>query len=132
MTFQPGRRIHRLVFDEDTIFPGLELRVHGITVDEWTRGLSLRESVDLLMARLVEWNWVDDNGDPVPLTPEGFASLDMGDMYQLARQWMAAVTVRRSGDPLDLPASPDQADRTPDPEFEASMPMDAASSNNSD
>lgn len=129
MTFKPGPRVHKISFDDDTVYPGLTMRTYGITVDEWTAGITLKEAVEMFLDRLVEWNWETDDG-PVPATRQGVGSLDMGDIYQLARVWMSEVTWGRAAVPLgETPADPDGP--APDPEFEAEMPMQPLPANGS-
>ena len=89
-TFNPGPRVRRIEFDDTTPFPGLWMRVGGMSFDEWL-DLKVGEAVKLFADRLLEWNWVDDTGEPVPCTREGVGSLDASDVATVVSAWSDRV-----------------------------------------
>jgi hypothetical protein len=54
--------------------------------------------------QLVEWDWVDDDDQPVPLTAEGLLSRDPVDVQHVIRVYMAAVRGTPAA-PLSGPSS---------------------------
>lgn len=123
--FNPGTRIRRLEFADDTQFPGLWMRVEGMTFREWLDVKTLDELAGLLGARLVEWNWVDDNDQPVPATKEGLDSLDAADVRTLVQLYHDRVAEVHPAPLGSGPITP------PDPDLEASIDMQPVSANSS-
>lgn len=118
--FNPGPRVRRIEFDDTTPFPGLVIRVGGLTLDEWVGLGRVSDAADLFAERLVEWNWENSDG-AVPPTREGFGQLDVSDARTLIASWVDNVAeVRR--DPL-AGAAGNGTGPPPDPELEAGMPM---------
>ncbi len=131
MGFQRTPRIRRMTFDEGSDFPGLVMKIGGLSLDEW-HSLKYPEAFDLFADRLMEWNWEDENGGPVPPTREGVGSLDAEDMRTLIGVWADTVATRRVVDPLlvtvdDGTSQPStngsSGAGTPDTSFEGSIPM---------
>lgn len=116
-----------MVFDSDTDFDGLVMRVGGVTVAEWGE-LKMSDAPTLFGERLVEWNWVDDDGDPVPASPEGVGSLDAGDVRTLVRLWLDHVAEVRPKFPLLAAAAVNGHAPPADPGFEAGIPTGPPSS----
>lgn len=46
---------------------------------------------DTLGDALIEWNFEDEAGEPVPATPEGLRSLDLDFVTMLSMEWVEAV-----------------------------------------
>ena len=119
-------RVRHIVFDEDTEFPGLDMRAHGLTVAEWQAPDSWTENFELFADKLIEWNLEGPDGAPIEPTMEGMAGIDVGALKAIVLTWVQHSTgVWRS--PLDSMASLDsgEPDSGPDLDMEASIPMGA-------
>ena len=117
--YQPGPiRVRKISYGDDTEFPGLWLRVGGLTIDEWTEATT-ESVIALFIDRLVEWNWVDEHGDPVPTTAEGVGRLDAAAVRTLAMDWL-----RRAADLLPLGRTAATATVSSNGAMESTLPMD--------
>lgn len=130
MGYDPDRRVHRIEFDDDTVFPGLVFRAHGVTVDEYFQGISRASAVRLFRERLIEWNWGAPGADLVPVE-SNIGDVDMGDLWMLSAVWLAEVTVGRAAAPLAAAPDSESGGATtgdqpppPDPGFEAGIPTE--------
>ena len=53
-----------------------------------------------------EWNLVDENDQPVPVSGDAFIEEDPGFVFQIVRQWTEAYIARtRVSDPLETPSN---------------------------
>lgn len=124
-------RTRRIVFDDDTEFPGLELEAHGLTVGEWQDQMARWPDVfEMFGERLISWNLEVGEGrkaTKVPPSMDGFKLVEVDALKAIILEWVDACTgVYRSG-PLD----PDPSSGGPnadelDQEMEASIPMNGA------
>ncbi|HEX7134079.1 MAG TPA: hypothetical protein VF228_15995 [Iamia sp.] len=92
--FRRSTRIpRRITFDDDHhVFPGLEMRIHGLTVGEWLEW-TFGDLFAAFCDRLIEWNWVDDDtGEPLATTKEALTEIDSADMATLLAEWRKRVT----------------------------------------
>ena len=123
MGYRLTPRARHILFEDDTDFPGLDMRAHGITLGEWQE-LKFPAAFDLFADRLIEWNLEDERGNPVPPTREGVRSVDAGVVKAILFNWVDHSTgVFRS--PLDDDTGGGQGSDPPDPAIEATIPMDA-------
>ena len=84
----------------------------------------IEKGIDILGGKLISWNLVDENGDPVPATREGVSQQDI----ELIEALTSALTrnMRVADSPLERPLnggrpSPEEAER------ELSIPMEPLS-----
>lgn len=104
---RPAKRF-RLTFDESHELHGLEVVTKSVPIgviltvmraagSGMTRKPTVEdvESVstlfDTLGDALLEWNYEDDDGEPVPATAEGLRSLDLDFVTMLSMEWVEAV-----------------------------------------
>ena len=85
-----GLRVRKIVF-EDGEMAGLEMRVAGITVDEYLETERFDQQVELFAKRLVDWNWEDKEGNPIPPTRAGIATLDVADLRSAVGEWFLRI-----------------------------------------
>ena len=124
-------RTRKVVFDETTEFPGLELEAHGITVGEWRDVGRWPDLFDLFADRLISWNLeVGDGRKAKEVSPDldGFKDVEVDVLKSILLEWVSACTGVYRPAPLD----PSPSSGTPpdlDLEMEATMPMDATALN---
>lgn len=104
---RPAKRF-RLTFDERHELHGLEVVTKSVPIGVILTvmraagaGMNRKPTVedvegvstlfDTLGDALIEWNYEDDNGDPVPATPDGLRSLDLDFVTMLSMEWVEAV-----------------------------------------
>jgi len=93
--FRRDTRIRKLVFEPGTEYEGLVIRARGVSVQEWV-DITHADLIPLFIDRLVEWNWLDEDDNPVPTTEEGVGSLDASDIRSLASFWFEECSVRKA------------------------------------
>lgn len=116
-----------LQFDETTEYAGFECTISGMNLGEYMEVLRLDEvttgvldsQVKRFADSLISWNLEDEQGNPIPATPEQVFQQDMDFMLHVATKWLDAI--HGVSAPLDQ-TSPDG-----EPSVEASIPMDALS-----
>ena len=112
MGFTPKPTILKLVFDEDTPLHGLTVRARPCTVGEWndmllwsaekhTNQTEVAAANDriasLFLEHVVEWDMEIPEGVPVPLTLEGWRTIDNDHADILITAWqMAMVGIPKS------------------------------------
>lgn len=116
-------------FGKDHKCHGLEVVAHGMSIGTYLKvtghdggdGETIGETIDRLGKSIVSWNYEDDDGNPIPPTPEEFASIDQREAMALASAWLDGLAGVHEADPL--PAS------SPSGELSqvASIPMEALS-----
>ena len=117
-----GPRVRKIIFDEaGHELEGLTVRAHGVTVREFIDTDLYVEQVELFIERLVEWDWQDDDGNPIPPTRAGIDGLDQGDVRTVIVEGWRQVS--RAHAPL-------ASRRGPDPAMESMIPMAPAGSMN--
>jgi len=52
----------------------------------------LRELAELLAAHLIDWNFEDEKGDPVPMTVDGILTLEQPILVRICREWLKAAS----------------------------------------
>lgn len=103
-----GYQIPRLTIDLDlsgTAYEGAEVRVSSMSFgrllslgdqpDRLRQGAglaSVRELVELFVARVSSWNLEDDLGAPLPITVEAFLDLDFPFAAKLIKMWLDGMT----------------------------------------
>lgn len=114
-------------FDEPHEFAGFEAVLRGKSlagfldlqgigeVDKSNLGDQLRE----MSQSLISWNLEDEDGTPVPITPETVMAQDQDLMIALATAWMDGLAG------VSAPLEPNSTDGPPSPE--ASIPMEVLS-----
>jgi len=99
--FRPERTIYRLTFENSTGLEGLVVRIKSCTIKEFNRIMWLgqqntteseQEVNDLFVSKLVEWNLLDDDDHPVPLTQEGLDTQEPSLMAAIILAWHSAMT----------------------------------------
>lgn len=127
---EPGyrrqRKIYKLTFDKH---PGLVVRATSVSAGDFLAITELTEQdmtpdvAKELFARfssvLLDWNLQDEDGTPVPATPEGLLSEDWDFVMEILDAWMDAVAGVAA--PLAQPSSGGS------PSLMASIPMDVQS-----
>jgi hypothetical protein len=122
-----------LTFPEDSDFADLRIKSKRLNVDQLLelaalRNLNPRDPESLaelkriapvLAGVLIEWNYEDDGGEPVPLTARTIGDLD----YELAVAVLRALIGAASGVSRPLPPPPSDGEQFP----EGSIPMETAS-----
>ena len=127
------RKTYRLVF-EDPEFEGLEVRTRGASIEHiatWqaivSQGVTLvspegvesrNAAYSLLADRIIDWNLDDEQGQPVPVTPEEMAKQDWALLLQIGRAWLTAT----AGVPRPLEADSPNGE----PSLEVSIPMETS------
>jgi len=119
MGFKRKRKLYLLDF-EGTTLEGLEMVMHGMTVDE---ALKLSELQDLdrsdspvhekqevirelfafVASKVDRWNLEDDNGIPIKPSSDEFMSWDAGEAFNAIKVWQEAV--QGVDAPLERPSS---------------------------
>lgn len=129
MGYKAGVRTIPIRFAEDHQYHGAEARVRSMSFGEYmaATGFDGGEGEDdaASLARferhLASWNLVDDDEQPIPVTPEGIRSADQGLIRSLQSAWLQAVIRVHDADPLpqSLPSG--------EPSLVESVPMEALS-----
>lgn len=127
MGFTPKSTTLKLVFEEDTPLHGLTVKVKPCTVGEWNDMLTwsaekkansreVAEANDriaaLFLSHVAEWDMEIPEGEPVPLTLEGWRKLDNNHAGILITAWqMAMVGVPKisNGNSVDGKTSEEQS-----------------------
>lgn len=78
---------------------------------------------DSFAGKLIAWNMVDEDGNAVPATREGFDTLDVDDGMDLIERWLESISSVREAGPLAQPSS------AGDQWAGLSMPMEPLSEN---
>lgn len=129
--FKPPRTVYRLDF-EGTDLDGLEMRMRGgklaqvfatvqlvgVTDDNMTASdvaIAMSQYQDLA-DHIIEWNYVNENDDPVAPDLEGLKSLEVRHVQMIAAAWQKAQ--------VDIPAPlPHASSSSPATEL-SSIPME--------
>lgn len=109
MGYRRPRKTYRLVFD-DPEYAGLEVRMAGLSVGEFTRltaalgpvsddpaalaasaSAGTGEVIAAFTRSIIEWNLEEDDGRPVPVTAEGVNGQDTGFVMTIIMAWMDAI-----------------------------------------
>ncbi|WP_204039818.1 hypothetical protein [Acrocarpospora phusangensis] len=111
-------------FDEDHELHGLEVKIRRLSVEEFVEvekvldGPGLLPKIDVFAQLLISWNNERPDGSAIPANAEGLRSMDL----QFATMLMNGFTRVVTGAPRPLAAS--SRPGGPDPEVEASIPME--------
>jgi hypothetical protein len=114
----PGKRVRRISYGQDTDMPGLWLRVGGLSLSEWMEAKWNADLYQLFADRLVEWNMVDENGEPVPCTIDGLKQVDASMIRTLIADWM-----NRVADVVPLASGRTMPTISRNGDYETSLPM---------
>ncbi|SCK20062.1 hypothetical protein YUYDRAFT_02077 [Streptomyces sp. ScaeMP-e48] len=114
-------------FEEPSPFAGFEATLRGKTLGEFLnlQGIgevdksSLFEQLREMSQSLLTWNLEDENGDPVPVSPEAVFEQDQDLMIALATAWMQGLAG------VSAPLEPSSTDGQPS--LEANIPMEPLS-----
>lgn len=128
-------RTLKLTWADDTEFAGLEIRARRSSVETYFQfapiivgGIDTNtqegraEFLELLRefgSYLVSWNVEDEDGQPVPCTPDSFVDMDPLFVREVLDQWAAAIAGVAA--PLDQPSPAGE------PFPEESLPMETLS-----
>lgn len=95
MGYKRNPKVYRLVFGEDTDYPGLEVQVRTLSMGQlisvWTSEGSSVATYELFVDRLVSWNLEDEAGVPVPTTREAIEAEDDDMVNAIIARWIAEV-----------------------------------------
>lgn len=128
MGFRIERTMYTLVF-EDPRLAGLTVRAYGTTVGRFLAITRLAKKAEgheadsaeqlfrMFSESLVSWDAETEDGEPIPATATGLASLDMDIALLIIRAWMDAI----AGVPAPLDGKSDSGAPFP----AESIPMDA-------
>lgn len=129
MGFNANPTIYRLEF-EDPDLEGLVVRVRRGSVQirhDFDQATTWLGQLECLQRALVEWNLVDDDGEPLPVTVDSMLATEDKVVDAILNGWVQAS---RPPAPLEQPSTPGvtgsvppQPAETTDLELEASMPM---------
>lgn len=131
MGYRRKRKTIRVVFDDDHELAGLEITTRGLSLGTFLElvGMgeedrsSIGEALKEFASSLLSWNLEDEDGTPVPPTPEAVYAEDHNMMLRIARAWLDAMHGVSQSDPL-LESSPGG-----EPSPAASIPMAPLSEN---
>ena len=99
-----NRRIYKLIFDD---LDGLWIRVRSIPIgqlqklmaldlsidgDSQTRTRAITDLLESFAGALEEWNYEDEDGNPLPPTLETLRDEDTDFIMQLAGQWLKTIS----------------------------------------
>lgn len=98
------KKIYKLKWEEGHTYHGLEIRVKGLSFADLTAlqslaGVADQEVTDEVMDpilqiftdKIVSWNYVDEDDNPVPVTFEEVKGLDVGAVMSALAQWQEAT-----------------------------------------
>jgi hypothetical protein len=127
MGFNANPTIYRLEF-EDPALEGLVVRVRRGSVQiryDYDHATTWQEQLEIFQRVLVEWNLVDDESNPLPLTVDTMLATEDSVVQAMLNGWVMAG---RPAAPLEQPSTPGASESEPpqpaaDPELEASMTM---------
>ena len=136
--FKPARKRYRLRFEGVDGLDGMQVTMRGLGVAEFfdlaevaaaanTNPSALkREDIadmrslfEMIAAGVVDWNLLDDNDQPVPVTVEGLLAQELDLVLALADAWMNAM--------VGVPGPLDQRSTGGAPSEVASLPMEPLS-----
>jgi hypothetical protein len=96
--YKRNRKIYKLVFDESTDYPGLEVQVRTLSLGQLLDARSraddedgTKRMVDLFAERLISWNLEDEADQPVPATLDGIRDQDDDLILALIARWQEAM-----------------------------------------
>lgn len=133
------KRLYTLEFaDGDPVTDGLEVKATAPTVAESyelgvqregeTQAQFLRRQMAELVGHVVEWNILDDDDEPLPLTAEALESVDVYVVRRITDAWFDIGKTFDEASPLDSRSgrvSPGGSTAVRDPRIEASIPAQA-------
>lgn len=94
--------LYKLVFDDTTDAPGLEITLRGLTIKE-RRELSTQtregetemdvvaRTCELLARQMVSWNREDEDGQPLPMTVDSLMDEEPGLIIDISVKWQEAI-----------------------------------------
>lgn len=98
------KKIYKLKWEEGHAYHGLEIRVKGLSFADLTQlqGLAgIKDSevtdevidpvLELFADKIVSWNYVDEDDNPVPVSLEEVKGLDIGAILSALQQWQEVV-----------------------------------------
>lgn len=129
------KRVYELEFrDGDPITDGLEVKATAPTVAESyelgkpRKGESnpayVRRQMEELVGHVVEWNLIDDDDEPLPLTIDALETVDVYVVTRITDAWLDIGKVLDEASPLDSHSgtgSPGGSTVVRDPRMEASI-----------
>jgi hypothetical protein len=93
--YRRNPKIYKLVFDDTTDYPGLEVQVRTLTMGQLYRALgddTGDRNFDMFCERIVSWNLEDEiTGEPVPVTREALEAEDDDLIGTIIKRWLAEV-----------------------------------------
>lgn len=95
MGYKRNPKIYKLVFDDTTDYPGLEVQVRTLSMGQligvWAGKSTSADTFDLFAERLVGWNLEDEDGRPVPVTREALLAEDDDMVQAIVKRWIQEV-----------------------------------------
>jgi hypothetical protein len=132
--FAAKRRYDLEFADGDPVTDGLEVKATAPTVAEsYELGVRregestdayLRRQMAVLAEHVVEWNLVDEDDEPLPITAEALDTVDVYVVRRITDAWFNIGKAIDETSPLDSrsgPVSPGGSTTAPDPRIEASI-----------
>jgi len=127
--YKAGVRAVTIQFAAGHPHHGAEARVRGMNFGEYMAATGLdggdgedsAASMKRLGENLLSWNLEDDNGQPIPATPEGLTQIDQGLARALNNAYVDALVGVHDADPLP------QSSPSGEPSLVESVPMEALS-----
>lgn len=123
MGYKGTPRTVKIEFAQGHEHHGAEARVRRMAFGEWEDIINSEDSneVEELATRIVSWNLEDDDGKPIPATPEGLRQVDTSLVSALKNAWVQSITGVHDADPLP------QSSPSGEPSLVESIPMEALS-----
>lgn len=132
--FSRKRRYDLEFADGDPITDGLEVKATAPTVAE-SYGLGVRREGEttteytrrqmaVLVEHVAEWNLIDDDDEPLPVTAEALDTVDVYVVRRIVDAWFNIGKTIDEASPLDSRSgrvSPGGSTTAPDPRIEASI-----------
>lgn len=105
--YRRKQKTYNLVWGEGQAYPGLEVRMRGLSVGELLEMITLMEKVTtdkltgsggaleklfgVFSAALLGWNLEEEDGKPVPATLKGVEAQDLDFVMDVTGEWMTAL-----------------------------------------
>jgi hypothetical protein len=120
-------KLYKLVFDEDTEYPGLEVTLRSLTIGEMQTLRGQDDGDDdgviglskFVAKQLVSWNREDEDGNPLPPTLDSLMGEEPSFVSVLVDKWTEAVK--------GVPAPLEQPSNDGAPSAVESIPMEPLS-----
>jgi hypothetical protein len=109
--YKRNPKVYKLIFDDTTDYPGLEVQVGTISMGQLIAMRtgngdkdSAQAGVESFAERIVSWNLEDENGQPVPTTLEAILGEDDDLIIAIIKKWNEAMAGVAAPLPQSSPA----------------------------